>query len=58
MSTYKALRHAAQRISAELKHQYRLGYNPPEGPARFRRVEVRTAGKGVTVRTRSGYIPD
>jgi len=58
VSTYKALRDAAQRISAELKHQYRLGYDPPEGPARFRRVDVRTTRKGVTVRTRSGYIPD
>ena len=32
---------AANRIAAELKHQYRLGYDPPAGPARFRRVEVR-----------------
>lgn len=58
ISTYAALRKAAERISVELKHQYRLGYDPPEGPARFRRVEVRTTRKGVTVRTRSGYVPD
>ncbi len=58
ISTYAGLRKAAERISVELKHQYRLGYDPPEGPARFRRVEVRTTRKGVTVRTRSGYVPD
>jgi len=48
---------AANRIAAELKHQYRLGYDPPAGPARFRRVEVRATRKGVVVRTRSGYVP-
>lgn len=58
ISTYAGLRKAAERISVELKHQYRLGYDPPEGPARFRRVEVRTTRKGVTVRTRSGYVPE
>jgi Ca-activated chloride channel family protein len=58
ISTYAALQKAAQRIAVELKHQYRLGYDPPEGPARFRRVEVHTTRKGVTVRTRSGYVPE
>ena len=57
VSDYAALRKAALRIAAELKHQYRLGYDPPPGPARFRRVEVRTTRRGVTVRTRSGYVP-
>lgn len=57
VSTYAGLRSAATRIATELKHQYRLGYDPPEGPARFRRVEVRATRKGVTVRTRSGYVP-
>jgi Ca-activated chloride channel family protein len=57
ISNYAALRQAAERIATDLKHQYRLGYDPPEGPARFRRVEVRTTRKGVTVRARSGYIP-
>jgi Ca-activated chloride channel family protein len=57
ISTYAALRKAAERIAVELKHQYRLGYDPPAGPARFRRVEVRTTRKGITVRTRSGYVP-
>jgi Ca-activated chloride channel family protein len=57
ISSYAALRKAAARIAAELKHQYRLGYDPPAGPARFRRVEVRSTRRGVTVRTRSGYVP-
>jgi Ca-activated chloride channel family protein len=48
---------AAGRIANELKHQYRLGWDPPPGPARFRRVSVATTRKGVTVRTRSGYVP-
>jgi Ca-activated chloride channel family protein len=56
-SNYDGLRKAAERIATELKHQYRLGYDPPPGPARFRRVQVRTTRKGVTVRTRSGYVP-
>ena len=57
VSTYAGLKKAADRIAAELKHQYRLGYDPPQGPARFRRVEVNVTRKGVTVRTRSGYVP-
>lgn len=48
---------AAQRIASELKHQYRLGWDPSQGPSRFRRVVVRATRKGVTVRTRSGYVP-
>lgn len=48
---------AARRIVGELKHQYRLGYDPPAGPTRFRRIEVRSTRKGVQVRTRSGYVP-
>jgi Ca-activated chloride channel homolog len=57
VSDFGSLRLAADQIAAELKHQYRLGYDPPEGPRRFRRVEVRTTRKGVLVRTRSGYFP-
>ena len=57
VSDFGGLRAAADRIAYELKHQYRLGYDPPEGPPRFRRVEVRTTRKGVQVRTRSGYVP-
>jgi hypothetical protein len=48
---------AASRIAGELKHQYRLGWDPPQGSSRFRRVAVVTTRKGVTVRTRSGYVP-
>jgi Ca-activated chloride channel family protein len=48
---------AASRIATELKHQYRLGWDPPSGPARFRRVSVVTTRRGVKVRTRSGYVP-
>jgi Ca-activated chloride channel family protein len=57
VSDFGGLRAAAARIAYELKHQYRLGYDPPDGPPRFRRVEVRTTRKGVQVRTRSGYVP-
>jgi len=48
---------AASRIAGELKHQYRLGWDPPAGSSRFRRVVVLSTRKGITVRTRSGYVP-
>ncbi len=57
VSDFKALKEAADQISAELKHQYRLGYDPPDNPPRFRRIEVKTTRKGVVIRTRSGYMP-
>jgi len=57
VSDFAGLRSAAAQIALELKHQYRLGYDPPDGPRRFRRVEVRATRKGVLVRTRSGYLP-
>ncbi len=57
VSDFRGLKEAADRIARELKHQYRLGYDPPAGPSRFRRVEVRTTRRGVVVRTRSGYVP-
>ena len=57
VSDFGSLHQAAEQIASELKHQYRLGYDPPDGPRRFRRVEVRTTRKGVLVRTRSGYFP-
>lgn len=57
VSDFAGLKKAADQIALELKHQYRLGYAAPEGPARFRSVEVRTTRKGVVVRSRSGYIP-
>ena len=57
VSNVAGLRIAAQQIASELKHQYRLGWDPSQGPNRFRRVVVSTTRKGVTVRTRSGYVP-
>jgi Ca-activated chloride channel family protein len=51
------LQRAAATILGELKHQYRLAYDPPPGPFRFRRVEVQSTRKGVLVKTRSGYVP-
>jgi Ca-activated chloride channel family protein len=57
VSNVAGLRIAAEQIASELKHQYRLGWDPSQGPNRFRRVVVSTTRKGVTVRTRSGYVP-
>jgi Ca-activated chloride channel family protein len=57
VSNFTGLKKAADLIALELKHQYRLGYDVPEGPPRFRRVEVRSTRKGILVRTRSGYVP-
>jgi Ca-activated chloride channel homolog len=57
VSEFKSLRDAAAQIVEELKHQYRLGYDPPDGPPHFRRIEVKTTRKGVVVRTRNGYLP-
>ncbi len=57
ISDLAGLQRAAAAILAELKHQYRLGYDAPPGPPRFRRVEVLSTRKGVLVKTRSGYVP-
>ncbi len=57
VSDFEGLRRAAERIASELKYQYRLGWAPGAGPSRFRRVAVVTTRKGVTVRSRSGYVP-
>ncbi len=57
VSNPAALVQAADRIAGELKHQYRLGWDAPEGPTRFRRVVVQSTRKGVRIRTRSGYMP-
>jgi Ca-activated chloride channel family protein len=57
VSDFGGLKRAAEQIANELKTQYRLGYDPPVGPPRFRRVQVKTTRKGVVVRTRSGYVP-
>ena len=57
VSDLAGLQRAAGSILGELKHQYRLAYDPPPGPSRFRRVEVQSTRKGVLVKTRSGYVP-
>lgn len=57
VSDLLGLQRAAATILGELRHQYRLGYDPPRGPAGFRRVEVLSTRKGVLVKTRSGYVP-
>lgn len=57
VSEFGALQGAARKIVAELKHQYRLGYDPPPGPRRFRHIQVVTTRKGVVVKTRGGYMP-
>jgi Ca-activated chloride channel homolog len=57
VSEFRELRAAVAQIATELSFQYRLGYEPPAGPAGFRQVEVRTTRKGVAVRSRRGYVP-
>jgi len=57
VSDLGGLQHAAATILGELKHQYRLGYDPPDGPSRFRRVAITSTRKGVFIKTRSGYVP-
>jgi Ca-activated chloride channel family protein len=57
VSDFRGLREAAGQVVEELKHQYRLGYEPIVGPSRFRRIDVTTTRKGITVRTRNGYTP-
>ena len=57
VSTLTGVVLAAQQIATELKHQYRIGWDPTEGSAPYRRVVVRSTRKGVIVRTRSGYVP-
>ena len=57
VSDFGGLKQAATQVVSELKQQYRLGYEQPPGPSRFRRIEVRSTRKGVLVRTRSGYVP-
>ena len=57
VSTLSGVVLAAQQIATELKHQYRIGWDPSQGSARYRHVVVRATRKGVIVRTRSGYVP-
>ena len=46
------------RIGREARSYYLLGYAPPSRPAdgRFRRISVKVAREGVTVRARRGYF--
>jgi VWFA-related protein len=57
VSDFAALQRAARTIVSEVKHQYRLGYDPPPGPRRFRQIQVTSTRKGVKVKTRGGYMP-
>ena len=57
VSDFRSLKLAADQIANELKHQYRLGYDPPTGPPHFRRIQVQATRRGVVIRTRSGYMP-
>jgi len=57
VSTLTGVVLAAQQIATELKHQYRIGWDPMQGSVPYRRVVVRSTRKGVIVRTRSGYVP-
>jgi VWFA-related protein len=47
----------AVRIGRESRSYYLLGYDPGEIPhdGRFRKIEVRVRGRGLTVRARKGY---
>jgi Ca-activated chloride channel family protein len=57
VSDFKGLQQASRTIVSEIKHQYRLGYDPPPGPRRFRQIKVISTRKGVVVKTRGGYMP-
>ena len=53
-----ALLPALSRVSAEMRTYYVLGYVPEDaaGRGRFRRVDVRVKMKGVSARTKKGYL--
>jgi VWFA-related protein len=55
-SDLPAVETAVTRILSEIRHQYRLGYDPPPGAPGFRRIDVSSTRKGVVVRTRRGYV--
>jgi Ca-activated chloride channel family protein len=55
-SDLPAVETAITRILNEVRHQYRLGYDPPPGPPGFRRIEVRSTRRGVVMRARKGYL--
>ena len=52
----KAAEAASSVVARELRHQYLLGYAPPAGAAGWRRIEVRVARPGLSVRARQGYF--
>jgi VWFA-related protein len=49
---------ALERVVGDSRHHYLLGYVPadPSRRGRFRKIEVRVARPGVTVRARQGYV--
>jgi VWFA-related protein len=55
-SDLPAVETAVTRILNEVRHQYRLGYDPPPGPPGFRRLEVKSTRRGVVMRARKGYL--
>jgi Ca-activated chloride channel family protein len=52
----KAVEAASSVVARELRHQYLLGYAPPAGAGGWRRIEVRLARPGLSVRARRGYF--
>ena len=46
----------ARLVVEELREQYVIAFEPAASAARWRPLEIRTRDKGLTVRTRSGYI--
>jgi VWFA-related protein len=47
--------HAAERVVEELRHQYLIAFEPVGRPG-WRPLEVRTRGRQLVVRARSGYF--
>jgi VWFA-related protein len=49
---------AIERVGADLRSYYEIGYEPanPIADGAFRRVEVKLARRGLSVRTRRGYL--
>jgi len=58
-STLREVEDAAQRLAAELRQQYTLGFSPRSTTdTRFRRIRVTTRHPDHRVRTRAGYTPN
>jgi len=48
---------ALERVGSEMRTYYVLGYVPPRRPdGRFREIEVRVGVRGLTARTKQGYV--